>query len=125
MGKKNCNIQNVTLEHLERYYCPAGDNASVTESEIKDVEDLNWNTFERFKLQAFNIWIVDMPVNKNWIESTCSCPQFFKGYICRHVVGQAIRLKLVTPPPAAKNIPIGQKRKRGRPKLASRALLVD
>jgi hypothetical protein len=37
----------------------------------------------------------------------------------------ALRLKLCKPPPAAKDVPIGEKRKRGRPKLATKALLKD
>jgi hypothetical protein len=37
----------------------------------------------------------------------------------------ALRLKLCKLPPAAKDFPIDEKRKRGRPKLASKALLKD
>ncbi|CAK9819825.1 hypothetical protein ANTPLA_LOCUS10395 [Anthophora plagiata] len=36
-----------------------------------------------------------------------------------------IKLKYAKPPLAAKQIPIGQKRKRGRPKLATKALVID
>jgi hypothetical protein len=35
-----------------------------------------------------------------------------KKYTCMHLVGLAIRLKYVKPPPVAKDIPIGQRRKR-------------
>ncbi len=34
--------------------------------------------------------------------------------IIKHLVGLAIRLKYVKPPPVAKDIPIGQRRKRGK-----------
>ncbi|CAK9817860.1 hypothetical protein ANTPLA_LOCUS9530 [Anthophora plagiata] len=43
----------------------------------------------------------------------------------QHIIGLAIRLKYVKPPLAAKQILIGQKRKRGRPKLTTRALVID
>ncbi|CAF4622001.1 unnamed protein product [Rotaria sp. Silwood2] len=36
-----------------------------------------------------------------------------------------IRLKCCKPPPAAKTVPIGQKRKRGRPAKAKAALLIQ
>ena len=36
-----------------------------------------------------------------------------------------IRLKLLDVPPEAKNVPLGRKRKRGRPSIAKRALLVQ
>lgn len=86
---------------------------------------MNWNTFDEFKIIAFQVWIVNLPEAENWINGSCTCPAFLKKYICKHLVGLAIRKKFVKPPPAAKQIPIGNKRKRGRPKLATRALLID
>ena len=58
-------------------------------------------------------------------KSKCNCPAFNKNYICKHVVGMAIRLKYCKPAPAAKIVPIGEKRKRGRPAKAKPALLVQ
>ena len=60
-----------------------------------------------------------------WRKSKCNCPAFYKNYICKHVVGMAIRLKYCKPPPPAKTVPIGEKRKRGRPAKAKPALLVQ
>ena len=48
-----------------------------------------------------------------------------KVYVYKHLIGMAIRLKLVKPPTAANNVPINEKRPRGRPKVATRALLRD
>jgi hypothetical protein len=45
--------------------------------------------------------------------------------MCKHLVGMAIRLKLTKPPPAEKNVQINGKRRRGRPKQATKALLKD
>ncbi len=39
------------------------------------------------------------------------------------MIGLAIRLKYCKLPPAAKDVKIGEKRKRGRPKKATKALL--
>ena len=36
---------------------------------------------------------------------------FLKKYMCKHIVGMAIHLKLVKPPPASKDVLINQKRK--------------
>ena len=47
-----------------------------------------------------------------------------KKFVCKHVVGLAIRLKFVAPPIEAKALPLNQKRKRGRPSKAKKALLV-
>ena len=67
--------------------------------------------------------MVDIPDDDSWTNGTCSCPVFLKQYVCKHLIGVAIRLKKAKPPAAAKSIPIGQKRRRGRPKLAKPALL--
>ncbi len=45
--------------------------------------------------------------------------------MCKHMIGLAIRLKLSKPPPAAKDVPIGEKRRRGRPRKSTKALLID
>ena len=87
---------------------------------------MRWNTFEQFKKRAFSVWIVSLvPKSETWREGTCTCPNFLKKYMCKHLIGMAIRLKLAKPPPAAKNVPINEKRQRGRPKFATKALLKD
>jgi hypothetical protein len=58
-------------------------------------------------------------------KSKCNCPTFYKSYICKRVVGMAIRVKYCKPPSAAKTVPSGEKRKRGRPAKAKPALLVQ
>ena len=45
--------------------------------------------------------------------------------MCKHLVGVALRRKYVKAPPSAKDIPIGEKRKRGRPKKSTKALLTQ
>ncbi len=59
-----------------------------------------------------------------WSDGISNCPAFFKKFMCKHVVGMAIRLNYCKPPPAAKNVPTGEKRHRGRPSKAKKALLI-
>jgi hypothetical protein len=47
------------------------------------------------------------------------------NYICKHVIGMSIRLKYCKPPPEAKNVEVGTKRKRGRTSKARKALLLQ
>jgi hypothetical protein len=59
-------------------------------------------------------------------NNTCTCPSFFKKYICKHIIGIAIRTipeirKSITL--AAKNLPLTAKRKTGRPALAKKTLV--
>lgn len=48
-------------------------------------------------------------------ESTCTCPSFLEQYICKHILGLKIKLKLISVLPAIKSVPLGQKKKPGRP----------
>ena len=40
---------------------------------------------------------------ENWKQGKCTCPYFLKKYMCKHLVGLAIRLKYVKPPSVAKD----------------------
>ena len=52
-------------------------------------------------------------------------PTFFLKIMYVNILGVAIRSKKAKVPAEAKDVPIGLKRKRGRPKTAGKALLVD
>ncbi len=60
-----------------------------------------------------------------WLGGQCNCPAFFKKFMCKHVVGLAIRVNYCKPPLVAKNIKIGEKRRRGRPSKTKKALLIQ
>ena len=55
---------------------------------------------------------------------TCTCPPYCKCYMCKHIIGVCLRMKIATQalPTAAKAIELGRKRKRGRPAHALLAL---
>ena len=61
----------------------------------------------------------------NWKLGRCSCPFYLKNYICKHVIAVSATLRLdgCIIPLTAKQIPLGQKRKRGAPKKAAQALI--
>lgn len=62
-----------------------------------------------------------------WKTGTCNCPKYLENYICKHVVGMAIRNNFIVPPLTASAVPIGKKRGKGRPKTVApgSALLLD
>ena len=77
---------------------------------------------------AFGYWKITIDKDANetsWKKSTCTCPIYLKQYICKHIISICIALKKVGNqlPPAAKNVPVGDTRKPGRPRLAVFALL--
>lgn len=109
---------------LTEYFCPAGKTVTLSEADVRRARKRSWRSFDDFRSHASAAWIVTMR-NEEWVDARCSCPRFLKNYKCKHSLGMAIRLQLVNAPPEAKQIPLGQKRKPGRPKKASQALLID
>lgn len=88
----------------------------------------DWKTFEEFKSENFKFNFVTFPkplTKHNYCQGICDCSSFFKLYMCEHVLGIALRMKFVIAPVEAKSLPLGQKRKRGRPGLAKAALVVQ
>ncbi|RNA11158.1 hypothetical protein BpHYR1_004351 [Brachionus plicatilis] len=61
--------------------------------------------------------------NQDFRHSKCSCPSYDKTNICKRIIGVASYFKLFAIPPEIKNLPMGEKRKRGAPKKAIKALV--
>ena len=111
---------------MVQYYIPAGDETKITNADIDVMKKMKWYSFDQYKIKAFNIWCVTLPMDKlKWDEGVCNCSAFFKKFMCKHVTGMAIRLNHCKPPPATKDLQIGEKRRRGRPSKAKRALIVQ
>ena len=101
--------------------------SSQTETEITpkivkkyESEEGKWKTFEGFCDWRMRIWKIE--VSSNYVAYTC--PYLLKKNECKHSVGIRIKRKEVEVPVEAKNIPLGKKRKRGRPSKSKKALLV-
>jgi hypothetical protein len=108
------------------YYITAGETEKITKPEIVRYKKKRWTSFDQFKALQFGIWKLTLPnAESRWKDGLCNCPSFLKEYVCKHLVGMAIRLKYCKPPPAAKDLPLGEKRKRGRPRKATKALMID
>lgn len=84
-----------------------------------------WKNFKEYSEKAFGFVhaTFDYPITKdNWKFADCDCKNGFKLFVCEHMIGIALRLKVAEAPAAAKTLPIGQKRKRGRPAKSKSAL---
>lgn len=124
--KFNKNILSKSEVDKTIFYVPASDTISVTDKMIERYYKRNFKSFDTFKDAQTSIWVVEMPMDSNkWKEATCTCPVNLKTFICKHVVGIACRLKFCKIPPNAKDVAVGEKRKRGRVPKATKALLKD
>ena len=93
------------VEHdLNKYCVKSGNGIEITSIDVvRKYEDMmnkqNWITFEAFRNCAFGIWCVTMPnplTEFNWKKGSCTCPTYYKKYICKHLIGIAIRLSADT-----------------------------
>ncbi|CAF2251995.1 unnamed protein product [Rotaria magnacalcarata] len=123
-AKSTKDITCVPNDSSKKYYIPARDLQSITQANLDKYKNKKWTTFNQFK-KSFDIWCIELENDSDWKKFKCNCPAFLKNYLCKHVVGMAIRLKYCKPPAAAKTVPIGEKRKRGRPTKAKPALLLQ
>jgi hypothetical protein len=97
---------------------PSGDHTKIT-AENRD----NFSSFEEFEEIGSNFYYVKIPREKeNYLNGTCDCPNFFKEYICKHILGIALRLKHAVLPKEVCNVTLGKKRTRGRPSTIKKAL---
>ena len=113
-------MKTLASDYTNNVYLVPSEKARFTDMTYKET----WHTFDEYKEKNFAFWKVVLP-RTVWKKGMCNCPQFFKIYVCKHIIGLAIRLKLATPPLEAKLIPIGQKRKRGRPAKSKPALIIQ
>lgn len=87
-------------------------------------QTLRYDTFDEYSENVFKGWSTRVSEDSEiQINSNCNCPSFLANYMCKHIVGIAICLKIFEPRLEARQVPVGEKRKRGRPKLAKKALL--
>ncbi|CAK1542642.1 unnamed protein product [Leptosia nina] len=91
-----------------------------------DQAEKTFRCFDEYKKVFFSSWNVILPNNQTeWITGYCDCPDFYRKYSCKHLIGLAIRLKYVTPPLKAKSQPLGLKRKRRKPTKARAAFIIQ
>lgn len=108
------------------YRIPSSESGTQIENLYREATSLTaWKDFGEFKRESFAYYdiVFPSPLNKhNWLEGRCDCEKFYKLFICQHIIGIALRLKLTNVRDEAKNVPLGAKRKRGRPTKAKAAL---
>lgn len=115
----------VQLEHEDNndiYYIPAGDNETIDRGSLSRYLSHSCRSFNTFSSLQFSIWKLTIPSEEAGLGNiTCTCPPFMKKFICKHVMGMCLRLKLLQLP---ENIQLVEdyRKKRGRPRKAGPAL---
>lgn len=99
-------------------------NICMTGTEVCEKE---WEHFDDFKrsLETVHTTFKHPITADNWRSGECDCGNFFKNFVCEHLIGVALRWQIVNAPDEAKIVTIEQKRKRGRPAKSKPALQVQ
>lgn len=104
------------------YIVPSGTKTSIT-----TLDRSTFDTLEQYRDNCFEYYLVTMPNSNSkdsdsYLRGVCDCPQFYKHYMCKHILGVALRLKLVKVPLSACNTKLPVKMGPGRPGKAKKAL---
>lgn len=81
--------------------------------------------FDEYEIQGHNSVIETMIRNDKqlcFLESTCTCEEFRSIFICKHILGFVLQLKIRNCPKEGCATPIAPKKKRGRTTHAKKAL---
>lgn len=98
----------------------------LCEANIEELESTEWKDFDDFVERGCGLfWTIELSNEKWQTESKCTCPFFLKHFVCKHIMMLALRAKICKLPRAAISTVLGQKTKRGRKKLAKKALLTQ
>lgn len=111
-----------------KFFVPAKGTRSLDEKDIANyiqlTEKKSWRKFETYRKTKEKLWVIEYDII-NWMQSRCNCPMFKKQHICKHLIGLAANRKDFNISDACKNVPIGIKRRPGRPKQCKQALIVE
>lgn len=122
-AKLNKKIENISNSLERNYLIPAGECNEVNKNYLDESTEDNFDEYIKKKASYYKL---SLPMeDEKWKDGQCTCSNFLKNYICKHLIGVAIRFKYIQPPLEAMNIEIGIKRKRGRPPKEKKALLVQ
>lgn len=98
--------------------------AKANEAYYKTLVKMTWKTFDEFIVHGYQKFYNTIFSFVDWkTESKCTCPHFFKHYMCKHVVALGHRLKAVEFPQSANPVLLSRtRRKPGRAKASTKAL---
>jgi hypothetical protein len=126
--KYKINAKIIKIDHKTLYCVPShSSNEKLTTNEIKEhYTRLNsiyseWSSYDKYVKDVRKIKYVQIN-DTNWKLSQCFCYNWSKNYICKHVIGLSELLNYCEFSEHAKQIQIGNKRSRGRPKNTKQAL---
>ena len=79
------------------FYVSASDGHPISLEAVnayeKQMKKCDWKVFAEFADCAFGLWKITLKSDSNetnYKNGTCTCPTYFKQFICKHIIGIAI-----------------------------------
>lgn len=95
---------------------------------VEKLRQMTWKSFDQYVQFGHGMFYtirIAKDKEKWHVNSQCDCPEFFKHYVCKHLVGIALRRKIAILPKTAITTVLTENKKSGRPTKAAKALLVQ
>lgn len=86
---------------------------------ISQRKSLDVNSFKEYKDMRTSCWLLEERDN----DFFCDCPIGMKGKLCKHTIGMRYVTGKLEATSQVRSVPLGQKRKRGRPKRLPNCLI--
>ena len=86
---------------------------------ISQRKSLDVNSFKEYKDIRTSCWLLEERDN----DFFCDCPIGMKGKLCKHTIGMRYVTGKLEATSQVRSVPLGQKRKRGRPKRLPNCLI--
>ena len=122
-------------DNNEKWWVAGKNTEKITKKQISSVKEMKWECFDEYKKRNFLAY--ELNINESLaIKVTCTCREFMKDFQCVHSVALSMNKKLIQVPQEVKQkyqekrennirLPNDQGRQRGRPKKATRALIIQ
>lgn len=111
---------------VEFYMFASSINKEITQDDIDNFKNVEYDSFENFTKKAFIIWKMTFPKDLvNWRNAICTCPAYDNHFICKHIIAIAHKLGLIEEEPEDFDDEPLFTNPKGKPKRASKALKID
>lgn len=120
-------IQIVEVEKSEIMRCfltPTPKFEEATPAKITEMREKKFDSFDDYRENGHKmIYETRIYLNNCFLNSTCTCGEFTEKFMCKHIIGFCLQLKLKSCPKEGNSKQISRKRKAGQISKAKKALV--
>lgn len=105
-------------------YMAMEDGTTITVLDINRFQRPKFADFDHYSTELRTVCRISVS-EESYKQWNCTCYGFFKENVCKHILALAVQKKKMVLKPEANTTPMSTKKATGRPKHASKALVID